>query len=134
MWQSEFSPDGRWIAYMSEVAGRPEVFVEPLPSTGARFQISTRGGGEPHWSADGKELFFLDPDGMLMSMEVTSGEWQRSAPTPHFRLLVSEIGGKLDYSLSPDGQSIAVNVFVADPAIPPIEMVVNWPALLRREK
>jgi len=132
IWQSEFSPDGKWIAYMSEASGRPEVFVEPLPATGARFQMSPHGGGEPHWSADGRELFFLDAGAMLMSMDVTAGDWQHASPTPHFRLLVSEIGGKLDYSLSPDGQSIAVNVFVADPAVPPIEMVVNWTALLKR--
>jgi hypothetical protein len=45
---------------------------------------------------------------------------------------VAEIGGKLDYSVAPDGQTLAVNVFVADPAVPPIDVVVNWPALLKR--
>jgi len=135
MWQSEFSPDGRWIAYMSEASGRPEVFVEPMPpAPRARYQISTRGGGEPHWRADGRELFFLDADGMLVSMDVNEGDWQHGTPTPHFRVQVSEIGGKLDYSLAPDGQTIAVNVFVADPAVPPIDVVVNWTALLRRDK
>src|SRR5262249_20400630 len=44
LWQSEFSPDGRWLAYMSEESGSPEVFVEPFPATGARWQVSTRGG------------------------------------------------------------------------------------------
>ena len=56
-WQSEFSPDGRWIAYMSEESGSPEVYVEPFPATGARWQVSPRGGMEPHWRGDGKELF-----------------------------------------------------------------------------
>ena len=52
-WQSEFSPDGRWLAYMTEESGSPEVFVEPFPATGARWQVSTRGGAEPHRAATG---------------------------------------------------------------------------------
>ena len=132
IWQSEFSPDSRYIAYTSEESGRPEVFVEPLPATGARWQISMHGGGEPHWRADGRELFYLTPDGMIESLAVNGGDWQHGAPTPLFRAVVSEIGGKLDYSVAPDGQTIVVNVFVADPAVPPIDVVVNWPALLKR--
>jgi Tol biopolymer transport system component len=131
VWQSEFSPDSRWLAYMSEESGRPEVYVEPLPATGGRWQISTRGGGEPHWRADGKELFFLSADGTLMSIDVNGADWQRATPTRRFRVLVSEVGGKLDYSPSPDGQMIVVNVFVADPAVPPVDVVVNWPSWLR---
>jgi Tol biopolymer transport system component len=131
MWQSEISPDSRWIAYTEEVAGRPEVFVEPLLSRGPRWQISTQGGGEPHWRGDSGELFYLTPDGALMSMDVNAGDWQHGSPVQHFRMLVAEIGGKLDYTLSPDAQQIVVNVFVADPAALPISVIVNWPALLR---
>jgi len=132
IFQSEFSPDSRWIAYMTEEQGRPEVYVEPVPAQGLRrWHISTRGGGEPHWSADGKELIYLSADGTLMSLAVNSTKWQDGAQTPLFRIVVGEVGGKLDYTLSPDGQRIAVNVFVADPATPPIQMIVNWPTLLR---
>jgi Tol biopolymer transport system component len=131
-WQSEFSPDSKWIAYTGEEAGRPEVYVEPVPGTGHRVQISPRGGGEPHWRADGKELFFLGADSTLQSIDVTAADWQHSPPTPFFRIVVGEIGGKLDYSPSPDGQLVVVNVFVADPVATPIDLIVNWLSLLKR--
>jgi serine/threonine protein kinase/Tol biopolymer transport system component len=79
IWQSEFSPDSRFIAYTSEESGRAEVYVEPLPATGARWQISTHGGGEPHWRADGKELFYLTPEGLIVSLAVTGRDWQHAA-------------------------------------------------------
>ncbi len=132
-WQSAFSPDSRWIAYTEEQGGRPEVFVEPVPSTGTRSQISTHGGGEPHWRADGKELYYLGADGTLQSVDLTAADWQHSAPTARFRVIVGEIGGKLDYSPSPDGQFFVVNVFVADPAVTPIDLIVNWLSLLNRK-
>jgi Tol biopolymer transport system component len=132
-WQSEFSPDSHWIAYTVEEGGRPEVFVEPVPGNGTRVPISTHGGGEPHWRADGKELFYLGTDGTLQSLDVTTADWQHSTATPLFRVMVGEIGGKLDYSPSPDGQSFVVNVFVADPAVTAIDLIVNWMSKLNRK-
>lgn len=132
LWQSEFSPDSKWLAYMSEESGRAEVYVEPVPATGRRWQISMRGGGEPHWRADGKEFFYLNADATLVALTVTPREWQRSAPTLLFRTAVADIADKPDYSVSPDGQRVVVNAFVADPPVPPLDVVVNWTALLRR--
>lgn len=54
----EFSPDGRWMAYVSDESGRPEVYVRPFPGPGGRWQISTGSGGNPIWSRDGKQLFY----------------------------------------------------------------------------
>jgi Tol biopolymer transport system component len=130
-WQSEFSPDSKWIAYTAEESGHTQVYLEPVPGTGHRVQISPRGGGEPHWRADGKELFFLGADGTLQSIDVTAADWQHSPPTPRFRVVVGEIAGKLDYSPSPDGQLVVVNVFIADPVATPIDLIVNWTSLLR---
>lgn len=129
-WQAEFSPDGRWLAYMSEESGAPEVYVEPFPTTGARWQISPHGGAEPHWSGNGKELFFLGADGMLMALGVTGANWQRGRPSPLFRVSVPDLTGCGDYTVSYDGESFVVNLFVADPIVPPIDVVANWPALL----
>src|SRR5262249_38940792 len=56
-----FSPDGKWVAYQSNESGRSEVYVQPFPGPGAKFQISTDGGANPLWRRDGKELFFLGP-------------------------------------------------------------------------
>ena len=131
-WQSEFSPDGRWIAYTSCDSGSAEVYVEPIPATGARWQVSAHGGAEPHWRGDGRELLYLSPDGMLMSAGSISGNWHRSSPLPLFRLSVPDLAGNNDYAVSPDGRFIVVNTFMSDPVVPPIDVVVNWPRLLRR--
>jgi Tol biopolymer transport system component len=131
-WQSEFSPDGKWFAYTSTESGGPEVYVEPFPSTGARWQVSTHGGAEPHWRRHGKELLYLSADGMLTAAAVTPNGWGKATSTPLFRISVPDLAGGEDYTISPDGQRIVVNTFISDPVIPPIDVVVNWPALLKR--
>jgi Tol biopolymer transport system component len=71
--QARFSPDNRWIGYASNETGRWEVFVEPFPPSGSRRQVSADGGSQPRWRQDGKELFFLAPDGKLMVASVSPG-------------------------------------------------------------
>jgi eukaryotic-like serine/threonine-protein kinase len=66
----QFSPDGHWVAYWSNVTGRLEVFVAPFPATGAKWQVSTTGGIYPRWRRDGKELFYRSPDNKLMAASV----------------------------------------------------------------
>jgi Tol biopolymer transport system component len=131
-WQSEFSPDGRWLSYMSEESGNPEVYVEPFPATGARWQVSPHGGAEPHWRGDGRELFFLGADGTLMATPVSGRQWQQARPTPLFRVSVPDLTGAGDYTVSRDGQTFVINVFVSDPVVPPIDVVVNWTSLLAK--
>ena len=132
-WQSEFSPDGRWLAYMSTESGKPEVYVEPFPPTGSRWQVSTHGGAEPHWSAESKELLYLDSDSVLTAVRVTAAErWMTSPPRRVVKLPVPDLAGASDYAISPDGRHLVVNTFVSDPLIPPIEVVVNWPVSLAR--
>ena len=59
----QFSPDDRWVVYTSDESGQNEIYVQPYPADGSKWQISTGGGLQPRWSADGKELFYLTPDG-----------------------------------------------------------------------
>jgi Tol biopolymer transport system component len=131
-WQSEFSPDGKWLAYMSSESGNPEVYVEPIPATGARWQVSTHGGAQPHWRKEGQELLYLAPDGLLMSATLTRGGWQKSSTMPLFHVNVPDFIGSGDYTISPKGDRIVVNTFISDPVVPPIDVVVNWPVLLKR--
>jgi Tol biopolymer transport system component len=131
-WQSEFSPDGRWLAYTSTESGSPEVYVEPLPATGSRWQVSTHGGAEPHWRRGGKELLYLGADSVLMATALPPGGWRKSSPMRLFPINVSDLMGCGDYTVSPDGERIVVNTFISDPVIPPIDVVVNWAALLKR--
>ena len=131
-WHSEFSPDGRFLAYMSKESGHPEVFVEPFPGNGDRWQVSTQGGGEPHWRADGRELFYLSSDKRLMSIDTTAPDWQHGKPTQLFAAAVPDVDGYSDYAVAPDGQSFVLNVFLSGPVTPPLEVVVNWMSLLKK--
>ena len=68
------SPDGRWLAHVSNESGQNEVYVRPFPSTnGSKHQISTAGGREPMWSRDGSELFYRDASNQLIAMGVRLG-------------------------------------------------------------
>jgi eukaryotic-like serine/threonine-protein kinase len=130
-WQSEFSPDGRWLAYMSAESGKREVYVEPFPATGSRWQVSTNGGTEPRWRGDGQELLYLDAACVLMAVPVAEGEWRMASPQRLFAVTVPESAGS-NYAISPDGSLVVVNTFVSEPVVPPIEVVVNWPSLVRQ--
>ncbi len=101
-----FSPDGRWVAYVSDESGRNEVYVLPFPGPGGKRQISTEGGGYPQWARDGRELFYLN-DLQMMAVDIET-EPGFTAGTP--RLLfeggfVSRAGGPYPvYDVSADGQ------------------------------
>jgi len=68
-----FSPNGRYLAYASTESGRMEVYVQPFPLSGAKWQISTAGGFFPHWSVDGRELQYFDGAGQTMAVAVETG-------------------------------------------------------------
>ena len=68
--QGQFSPDRRWVAYAADGSGRSEVIVVPFPATGERFQVSRQGGVQPVWREDGRELYFLAPDGTLVAVPI----------------------------------------------------------------
>ena len=62
------SPDGKWVAYLSDESGRPEVYVVPFPSPGGKWRISKNGGGQPKWP-EGKELFYVSNDFQMIGVE-----------------------------------------------------------------
>ena len=66
-----FSPDGRWLAYGSDESGRPEIYVQPYPGPGGKWQISAEGGTEPAWNHNGRELFYRQGNKM-MAADVTT--------------------------------------------------------------
>jgi Tol biopolymer transport system component len=84
---AQFSPDAHWIAYISDETGRFEVYVRPFPliATAGKWMISSGGGTQPRWRRDGKELFYISPDGKLMAVDVTELPTFRSgSPKPLF--------------------------------------------------
>ncbi len=64
----QISPDGKWVAYQSDETGDWQVFISPYPGGGGKLQVSRGGGEEPRWRGDGKEIFYLDPKGNLVSV------------------------------------------------------------------
>ena len=66
----QFSPDGKWIAYQSNESGRFEIYVQPFPGPGGKFQISADGGAQPRWNKNGKEIFYVSLDSKMMAVPV----------------------------------------------------------------
>jgi hypothetical protein len=75
-------------------------------------------------------LLYVGTNGLLMSVPLTAGGWEKSEPTSLFHISVPDLIGNGDYTVSPDGTRIVVNTFIADPVVPPIDVVVNWPVLI----
>src|SRR5450432_2279989 len=88
--QGQFSPDSRWIAYVSDESGRPEIHVQAFPvpaGGGSKTLVSRDGGTQPRWRRDGKELFYVSLDGKIMAVDV-SGEqaFKTSVPKSLFQV------------------------------------------------
>jgi len=127
-----FSPDVRWVAYDSTESGPREIWVQPFPPTGSRWQVSTSGGTSPRWSGDGKELFYVAADGMLTVVPVESGStFQWRAPKPLFQTMFRG-GVYATYTPSHDGKRFLMNVPPGREDVTPITVVLNWTALLRK--
>jgi Tol biopolymer transport system component len=128
--QPRVSPDGHWIAYTSDESGAWEVYVQSFPTAGRKRVISVGGGGQPEWRRDGRELFYLSPDGTLMAVSVTTtAPFDVSRPTPLFHAAISQdlISLRNQYAAAPDGSRFIIET----PQPPdPINVVVNWTALI----
>jgi serine/threonine protein kinase/Tol biopolymer transport system component len=123
-----FSPDGRWMAYVSDESKRYEVYVQAFPSSGSKWQISATGGFQPRWSGDGKELFYLSLERKMMSVEVqTSPSFQAGNPQPLFEVRIPNISFG-QYDVSSDGERFLMNLPAADQQTTPITLVTNWSA------
>jgi Tol biopolymer transport system component len=106
-----FSPDGRWLAYMSNESGNPEVYVRPFPGPGGKWQVSTGSGGYPKWSRNGKELFYRTEDSKIMVVTYTAfgDSFQADRPQLWSPGQFTERGaGNNNFDLHPDGKRFAV--------------------------
>jgi Tol biopolymer transport system component len=129
--RGQFSPDGRWVVYISDESGRPEIYVRPFPGPGGQWQVSTNGGVQPRWNPDGKELYYIAPDGQLMaaSIAVQNGAIEAGAPMALFQTRVSGGGTntytKPQYDVAPDGRFL-INTITDASTTAPITLLLNW--------
>ena len=125
--QGTLSHDDRWIAYTSDESGRREVYVRPYPTGDGKWQISVDGGSEPRWRADGRELFFLSPDGHLMAAEIPeNAAFDKVRPVPLFATHARRHILRNDYGVSADGSRFLVNNVLPGEARTRIVVVLNW--------
>jgi len=131
----EFSPDGRWVAYVSNDSGKDEIYVVPFPNAGARVQVSTEGGSQPRWRRNGRELYYLSPGSKIMVAELpaATNDFRVGAVRPLFALSgLTGVPGYL-YDVSADGQKFIAVQELEHTSTVPLTVVANWPAELRKE-
>ena len=127
---AQFSPNGRWVAYASNESGRPEVYIQSFPIGAGKWQISTAGGDQPQWRADGKELFYIAPDRSLTAVSIADGTTMEvGRPVVLFQTLMPLSGitdDRNNYVPSKDGQRFLVNTLADTGNLQPLIMVLNW--------
>jgi Tol biopolymer transport system component len=123
-------PNPHWVAYQSDKTGRYEVYIQSFPEPHGEVPISTGGGQYPEWGAGGRELFYVAPDNKLMTVDlkITGDSVQRSTPRALFTLPIIDNGWSPYDSI--DGQRFLVRAVPQQ--APPMTVIVNWPALLKR--
>jgi Tol biopolymer transport system component len=126
---ARFSPDGRFLAYTSDESGREEVFVQPFPATGAKWQVSAAGGFEAAWRGDGREFFYVAPDSRLMTVPVaaSSSGLAFGVPRALFRIPLKHGLGLSNrgYAVSRDGQRFLVLDWQGEVTASPMVVVLG---------
>jgi serine/threonine protein kinase/Tol biopolymer transport system component len=136
---ARFSPDGHWVAYVSDESGRNEVYVRPYPEAGTRLQISAAGGSQPVWSRNGRELFFRKGDELLavnvtLAPSFTAGKplvlFSRSTPEDSSGMAY---GLMADYDVSNDGRRFVFPKYNPDSSnVPRARVILDWFFELKR--
>jgi Tol biopolymer transport system component len=131
----QFSPDGRWVAYETNTSGRYEIVVQSFPQPTTTWSVSTGGGTQPRWSADGTEIFFVAPDLRLMAASINVSPTDDrvldiGVPAP---LFVTRTAGNVladivraQYAVSRDG--FLMNEIVEESTEVPVTLILNWRA------
>jgi Tol biopolymer transport system component/tRNA A-37 threonylcarbamoyl transferase component Bud32 len=130
-----FSPDGRWLAYISDESGRLEIYVQPYPGPGGKWQISTEGGMEPVWNPNGRELFYRNGNKMMAVDISTQSSFVAGKPRMLFEgPYVTPPVPISNYDVSPDGQRFLMLKSIGSTEAAPtqINVVLNWFEELKR--
>src|SRR5262249_11455535 len=113
-----FSPDGRWLAYVSNESGRNEIYVRPFPGPGEKVQVSTDGGGEPFWPRNGHEWLFRNGDAVVAADIRTGLTFSAGRPHTLFERTYQHgyWGVVPNYDVTADGQRFVMVKRVEDPS------------------
>jgi dipeptidyl aminopeptidase/acylaminoacyl peptidase len=134
--QPQFSPDGQWLAYMTNESGRQEVYIRPFARDGDKVQVSTAGGGWARWRRDGKEIFYLAADRSIVAVPVArKGLGLEIGAGRRLFTMRTRPQARLDaynYDVSPDGRRFLVNTFLEQSTSAAVNIVINWPASMTR--
>jgi Tol biopolymer transport system component len=127
----QFSPDGKWVAFQSDESGQFEIYAQPFPGPGARMLVSAGGGTQPRWRPDGKELFYIAPDGRLVATPIRGTADTTLATGSPAVLFVATIGAtqpqsRQQYAVSADGQRFLLNTLKEGTSTTPITLLLNW--------
>ncbi len=124
--EARFSPDGKWIVYVSDESGSKEVYVRPFQHSGEKRRISIAGGSKPEWRIDGKELFYLAGEKVMAAPVVPGGNLELGAPKELF-----SVERALDYEVASAGDRFLVSYGTGSAEASPITVVLNWTGLIR---
>jgi Tol biopolymer transport system component len=129
----QISPDGKWVAYASNETGEWEIYVTTFPNAQGKWQASRGGGTEPRWRGDGREIFYIDPKGMLTAVAVSAlGTFSVGVPSALFQIHGRAGISSTDlftYAVAPDGKRFLVNRYVKPDYVQPLTVVLNAVAI-----
>jgi Tol biopolymer transport system component len=130
-YRPRYSPDGRWMLYVSNETGRNEVYVQAFPPSGGKWQVSVNGANVGHWRKDGREIVFESLDRRVMAVDVKLGTtFEAGLPHELFQVPANVVGGRL--AMSADGQRFLVPLPTSSDERVALRAVLNWPAGIKR--
>ena len=121
-----FSPDGKWLAYVSDESGRNDVYVQPFPGPGAKWLVSNDGGVDPVWSKDGRELFYRHDDEMMAVSVSATAEFSASRPRRLFEIRFDAGDNGPNFDVSRDGKWFVMPRGAQGPVPAELHFVLNW--------
>jgi Tol biopolymer transport system component len=128
-----FSPDGHWMAFVSDESGQQEVYVQPFTRPGPKYRISTNGGTEPVWGRQGGELFFRNGSQMMVTAVTTQPRFAAATPKALFSRSFAATSSRVSYDVSPDGQRfIVVGPSESEQPVGQLNVVLHWTEELKR--